>query len=242
MRQLSPKQKPSTLVIARRKPRGFSLVELLVVMAIMSLLAVGMVAVGSHVRTNAKIRDTESTIRILCTALDAYQEYHDTGSSNFKFPTPPVDHTKDELNDELSAYFGGTNVEMTAANEGDHEDYIWDDEDDLADTTDQDIDAQKERRQEAIATIEFLYFHLNDTPPARDIIKNLPNSVVANDDEDYLVDKRTTSDRTVPFLEVNDAWGHPLWYRRPANGFPKLISAGPDGVFRTADDIVSTEL
>ena len=84
------------------------------------------------------------------------------------------------------------------------------------------------------------HYCLNDTPPARDILKNLPNSVVANDDNDALLDNRT--DTTKPLLEVNDAWGHPLWYRRPANGFPKLISAGPDGVFQTADDIVSTEL
>ena len=44
-------------------------------------------------------------------------------------------------------------------------------------------------------------------------------------------------------IEINDAWDNPIDYGNPGNGnFPTPRSAGPDGVFQTADDILSTEI
>ena len=44
-------------------------------------------------------------------------------------------------------------------------------------------------------------------------------------------------------IEVNDAWGHPISYQtQGAGNFPLLRSAGPDGIFGNADDILSSEM
>jgi prepilin-type N-terminal cleavage/methylation domain-containing protein len=57
--------------------RGFTLVELLVVTAIIAILMSGAVMVGSYVTTNAKIQKTKSVMSALNAAIDAYQLYYE---------------------------------------------------------------------------------------------------------------------------------------------------------------------
>ena len=79
--------------------RGFTLIEILVVVAILGILLGGMVSVGSHVRTNAQIKNTKSVIRALVAALEEYRNYRGTaGSLGFDFPNFPVDLTNDPTN------------------------------------------------------------------------------------------------------------------------------------------------
>ena len=96
-----------------RNQRGgaFTLVEILIVVAIIALLASVMVGVGRQVRKNAKIRATQSIMQMLCTALEEYND--DKGG----FP-PEI---KDIEND-----FPGTDV-------GRHNDMTWPDTDDPTD-------------------------------------------------------------------------------------------------------------
>ncbi|MFC1782244.1 type II secretion system protein [Planctomycetota bacterium] len=55
---------------------GFTLVEILVVVAILGLLLGGVVAIGSHVRTNAQIKNTKSVMSTLVTAIEEYKLYY----------------------------------------------------------------------------------------------------------------------------------------------------------------------
>ena len=198
--------------LGRRRGGGFSLIELLVVIAIIVIVIAGMVTVGAHVRTKAQIQTTETTIGLLVSALTLYED-SEGGYPDVTYPGdlyPPGDVTI-----------------------GTHGDFIWDDAEDLTATEQGD-------RIDALASIEGLYYWLDQVPDCREILANLPETATANDDGDAVfVDGRTKS-----LIEVNDAWGGPIWYEPGVSGsgnFPVLTSAGPDGVFGTADDIISSE-
>jgi prepilin-type N-terminal cleavage/methylation domain-containing protein len=81
----------------------------------------------------------------------------------------------------------------------------------------------------AQAHSEYLYKELRSIPNSRDILEKISDSLLEN--------KYGDSD-TLP--EIYDPWGTALDYRYvPGDNFPELISAGPDKIFDTADDISS---
>ena len=228
----------------RKRQAGFTLIEILVVVAIIILLATGMVKVAQTVRTNTQERVTKGTISLLVSALGEYKNFHDRGSG-FEFPVEPdvwdffTDDSRPNMGliDALSEFFD----ENLVYDSGNHNNYVWKDMDLL------NADQQNGRRM-ALASIEFLYCVMEDVPGCKAIIEKLAADVAVNDDNDSVIIKGQAK----PLLEVNDAWGHPLWYTvrgernllaappQPGN-FPVIASAGPDGLFNTADDIVSTE-
>ena len=218
---------------ARKRQAGFTLIEILVVVAIIVLLTAGMVKVAQTVRTRAQERVTKGTISMLVSALGEYKNFHDRGSG-FEFPVGPdvPDFFTNNnfppnvgLIDALSEFFD-ENLFALSDGEDQHNNYVWKDDVDLVDM------------RWALATIEFLYCVMEDVPGCKAILEKLPVDVAVNDDNDLVIIRGQAK----PLLEVNDAWGHPLWYayKGPGN-FPAITSAGPDGLFDTADDIVSTE-
>jgi len=230
----------------RKRQAGFTLIEILVVVAIIILLATGMVKVAQTVRTNTQIKVTKGTISLLVSALGEYKNFHDRGSG-FEFPVEPdvwnfVTNCPADaiinigLIDMLSRY-----LPVDDSDGGDHDNYVWKDMDLL------NADQQNGRRM-ALASIEFLYCVMEDVPGCKAIIEKLAADVAVNDDNDSIM----IIGQAKALLEVNDAWGRPLWYTvrgersllaappQPGN-FPVIASAGPDGLFNTADDIVSTE-
>ena len=61
---------------------GLTLVEILVVITIIAILAAGLYSVGNYVETQAKVKLAESTIDILCCALEQYYDFYK------EFPDP----------------------------------------------------------------------------------------------------------------------------------------------------------
>jgi len=228
---------------ARKRQAGFTLIEILVVVAIIMLLTAGMVKVAQTVRTNTQIKVTKGTISLLVSALGEYKNFHDRGSG-FEFPVEPDDFPfsflKDAISDYLPVDVGGFN---TGQHDGGGFSDMWKDWGELEQEA-----GQRPARRMALATIEFLYCVMEDVPGCKAILEKLPVDVAVNDDNDSV----TIRGQAKSLLEVNDAWGHPLWYTvrgersllaappQPGN-FPAIASAGPDGLFNTADDIVSTE-
>ena len=81
----------------------------------------------------------------------------------------------------------------------------------------------------AAAHSEYLYQQLNSIPDSRSIMEKIKDSLIKND-------YGTTE--TPP--EIYDPWGIVLEYRYTSGDtFPILISAGPDKIFDTVDDIRS---
>jgi len=76
---------------------------------------------------------------------------------------------------------------------------------------------------------EYLYQELYSIPDSRSILEKIKDSLIKNENG-------TTE--TPP--EIHDPWGTVFEYRySPGDTFPVLVSAGPDKLFDTADDIRS---
>jgi prepilin-type N-terminal cleavage/methylation domain-containing protein len=76
---------------------------------------------------------------------------------------------------------------------------------------------------------EYLYQQLYSIPDSRKILEKISDSLIKNEYE-----------TTQTLQEIYDPWGTVLEYRYfPEDTFPVLISAGPDKIFDTADDIRS---
>ncbi len=76
---------------------------------------------------------------------------------------------------------------------------------------------------------EYLYQQLYSIPDSRNILEKISDSLIKNEYES-----------TQALQEIYDPWGMVLEYRYSSGEtFPILISAGPDKIFDTADDIRS---
>jgi prepilin-type N-terminal cleavage/methylation domain-containing protein len=147
---------------------GVTLVEILVVVAIIAILATMVIGIAARINDQSKERGLESNFALLESAMQEYCE--ETG----KFPEQP---------------------EKNFAN--------------------------------AIIHSEYLYRELNLMPESRKILEKITESLVKN--------KYGTID-TPP--EIYDPWGTVMDYIYvPGDNFPELVSAGPDKIFGTADDI-----
>lgn len=145
-----------------------TLVEILVVVAIIAMLATIAIGIASRINDQSKEKGLESTFTVLESALQEYCE--GTG----KFPEQP---------------------EKNFAN--------------------------------ALIHSEYLYRELDLMPESRKILGAVTESLIKN--EYGTID-------TQP--EIYDPWGIVMDYIYvPGDNFPELLSAGPDKIFGTADDI-----
>jgi len=148
--------------------QGVTLVEILVVVAIVALLTTMVIGIAARVDNQSKERGLECTFALLEGALQEYREY--TG----KFPEQPEKNF--------------TNVPVHS---------------------------------------EYLYKELHLIPESRKILGQISDSVLKNE--------YGTAETPA---EIYDPWGTVLDYRYvPGDNFPEVISAGPDKIFGTADDV-----
>ena len=147
---------------------GVTLVEILVVVAIIALLATMVIGIAARIDNQSKEEGLKCTFELLECALQEYCEY--TG----KFPEQP---------------------EKNFTN--------------------------------ALIHSEYLYNELYLIPESRKILGKITGSLLKNE--------YGTAETPA---EIYDPWGTVLDYIYvPGDNFPELISAGPDKIFGTADDI-----
>jgi prepilin-type N-terminal cleavage/methylation domain-containing protein len=73
-----------------------------------------------------------------------------------------------------------------------------------------------------------LYGQLYDTPSSRKILDKISDSLIQN------------APGTVELMQIHDPWGTVLDYKYvPDDTFPELISAGPDKIFNSTDDLTN---
>ena len=68
---------------------GLTIVEVLVVVAIISVLAAGLYTVGNYVETQTKIKQTKSTIEILSAAIEQYHDFYGKCPYDYNNPSDP---------------------------------------------------------------------------------------------------------------------------------------------------------
>jgi prepilin-type N-terminal cleavage/methylation domain-containing protein len=234
---------------SRKYKAGFTLVEMLIVVAIIAILATMVVGLATRISNKTKEQFAESTIAILDAAL---QEFCDYGWSynvytDFKFPidvtepvVPPV--LPDILKIILETEYAPARVSIEPVDP-----------------------AKPIVHSFEYSSSELLYFFLNKVPECRATINKIDQSLITQKDSTGNEMKLVIDDGVqrieYPLLRFVDPWrergtttkiGQTLLYDysyeyQPPSGprtvikrnFPVITSAGPDGIFGTGDDISS---
>ena len=152
---------------------GVTLVEILVVVAIITILATMVIGIAGRINDQSKERGLEFTFTLLESALEEYNEFKGTFP-----PQPEKNFTDPQMNPQ----------------------YLHS---------------------------QYLHGELSLIPESRKILERVTRSIIKN--EYGTID-------TQP--EIYDPWETVIDYIYvPGDNFPELISAGPDKIFGTADDI-----
>jgi prepilin-type N-terminal cleavage/methylation domain-containing protein len=194
--------------------KGLTLIELLMAVAIVAVLSAGLYVVGSRVETQAKIKQTQSTIEMLSAALEQYRD------ANNCFPFT-ADNTFQHINLQtiLQSVLGSPlTVSVSTGNIADYNDHY--------------------------ASDEMLYYYLNRIPASRKIIGTINSSLITDKDckkREYFYYFTAVPATHYPLLHFVDAWGTPFRYTyATGDNFPLIESAGPDKDFnKTGDNITS---
>jgi len=209
--------------------QGVTLVEMLIVVAIIAMLAAMVIGIAGRIQIRKGEKLTEETFALLNAALGQFHEYgfrYDEASdyNSFDFPLDCNGFDWNELEATLADALG-TPLIIDPNGNGNHDPNYY-------------------------SGSEALYFLLSRVPDSRATLDEIDSSLITNkgfnrDDMSITVDGRG-----YPLLRIIDPWGRTLRYDyydedddppdpEETRTFPLIISAGPDRVFGTDDDITS---
>lgn len=199
---------------------GFSLVEMVVVLAVILILAGALLGVGKYLMIRASVDLTESQLEILATAL---QQYYDDFEA---FPVTVKDYNLDGAVDEYDESHLESDLQGTVT------------PDDAVD----DLIAAEEETPPASASSAALFYYLDKNPNSRKIVEALTDTLISSNDTSGqpIQVTLTATGQTISLPRFIDAWGTSIRYEYiDGTAFPTLTSAGPDTTFDTEDDIVN---
>jgi len=208
---------------------GLSLVEMLIVVAIIVILTTMVIGLASRIDNQSKEQLTRNTIAILTAALRQFHDYRypykDLAYADFGFPLDCNDFLQPALEMTLGNALGATVVIVSGA---------------------PDI---------SYSGTEALYLFLSQLPECRKTLDKIDESLITNLglDKQPMNISLTYPDgitKVSPLLRITDPWGTALRYDyydemlippdpRQKRTFPVITSAGPDKKFGTDDDISS---
>jgi prepilin-type N-terminal cleavage/methylation domain-containing protein len=212
----------------RQNKTGVTLVEILVVVAIIAILVTMVIGIAARIDTQGKEQLTENTIALLTAALGEFGDYgysySDSNYADFKFPLDCNNFPQNDLENELQTALGA----IVLISGGTH-------------------DAN-------YSGSETLYFFLSRVPESRQTLDKIDRKLVTNLGLDGNPMKITINpgadEKKYPLFRVIDPWGKTLRYdyydetktipddrRKSKKTFPVITSSGPDKEFGSADDI-----
>ena len=212
----------------RKFKTGLTLLEMLLVLAIITLLAAMVVGIAARIDNQGKEHLTKGTLALLNGALGQFRDYGYTykGSVANAGRHFPLECNGLRLDD--AAAFQHTLIDALGASSG----------------TVNPIDPNS-------SGIQILYCFLTRGLESRKTRDQFEESLIANDG---IIDM---DGRPYPLMRIIDPWGtalHYSYYRNDNNNepqpstepevtdpraFPVITSAGPDGLFGTDDDITN---
>lgn len=208
---------------------GVTLVEMLIVLAVITLLTSMVVGIAARLDNQGKERLTENTLALLNAALGQFQdyEYHYKYEDyyEFEFPLDCNGFTAPELVSELEKALGLPGKMSIIG--GVHHDPNY-------------------------SGSEALYFFLSRVPTSRETLDSIDSSLIADEGSDNQDMKIRVNGKEYPLLRIIDPWDETLRYdyynenagtfkkmEESKRNFPVITSAGPDKIFGTADDITN---
>jgi prepilin-type N-terminal cleavage/methylation domain-containing protein len=216
---------------------GVTLVEILVVVAIIAILVTMVIGIATRVDTQGKEQLTENTIALLTAALGEFGDYGYSysapGDANFKFPLDCNGFSDTDLKNELQTALGTTTPPAITPPVGAHDPNY--------------------------SGSEAMYFFLSRVPESRQTLDRIDKKLVTNlglNGSPMEITVGSGVDAKVYLLfRVIDPWGGTLRYdyydekppphspsdiedmEKSRKTFPVITSAGPDKEFGSADDI-----
>jgi len=220
---------------ARRSKPAFTLIEMLVVIAIIAILVSVVVGLARRMDNQGKERLTKSTIALLGNALEQFRDfgyqYANSYYAEFHFPLDCNDYPnpkgilEDVLRDALDLAPGS----VTISGVGGSGPVI---------------------HQPGYSGSEALYFFLSQVPQCRKTLDRIDKSLLTDTDENHNRLVLSIAGRKYPLIRFIDSWGTAIRYDyyyedifpvRPnpdtKRTFPQITSAGADRIFNTLDDI-----
>ena len=208
---------------------GFTLVEMVVVIAIVAVLATMVVGIAAHIDSKKDQKRARRTIVLLSTALGQFHDYgfdyKHPDYSAFGFPLDCNDFSPGELESALKDALGYGDVQIIGA-----------------------VDANDSGN-------EVMYLLLSMVPASRKTLDKIDRKLITNlgfDRQPMEITMGSGEDaKRHPLLRVTDPWGTTLRYDyydektgpppdpKTKKTFPVIISAGPDRLFGTDDDITN---
>jgi prepilin-type N-terminal cleavage/methylation domain-containing protein len=205
---------------------GFTLVEMLIVLAIIMILAAIAIGIAARIDSQGRQQLTKSTLTLINTALGQFRDYgyryRHADYYDFQFPLDCNDFDDSELVNELEkALDMAGQVSISGAHDPNY------------------------------SGSEAMYFFLSRVPESKktlDSVDRLLITAQGSDKQDMII---TVDNKDYPLFRVIDPWGQTLRYdyydenlgpvsrKESAKTFPLITSAGPDKIFGTADDISS---
>lgn len=185
---------------------AFTLIEVLVTLAIIMILVGALAGTGQYLRTRAGIQLTQSTIQIIDAALDQYLEQYRA----FPFKNRNVDSDPAKADPYTVHHF---ETDLTA---------------DISSGTLTDNDASSAA----------LYYFLNRCGDSKAILDTLSDRMITTLDAEGHQIKMVMGGVTYSVPRFIDAWGISVQYEYLEQyPYPKIMSAGPDKIFGTSDDL-----
>jgi prepilin-type N-terminal cleavage/methylation domain-containing protein len=227
---------------------GFTLIEMIIVVAIIALLATMVIGIAARIDSQGKERLMRETFDLLDAALEEFADYgYSYALSSYPdeergfydgldFPIDCNNRTSGELEGELADALGLARGEVRISG-GDHEDDY--------------------------SGSEALYFFLNRVPTCRETLDKIyrPDKggivkpLITNKDAKGVsmsIEVGGVDGEVYPLLRVVDPWGRTLRYdyydendndfddrEKSKRTFPLVTSAGRDGIFGNSDDITN---
>lgn len=222
-----------------RHKTGVTLVEILVVVAVIAILTTMVVGIATRINNQSKEQLTKNTFALLNAALGQFRDY----GYNYKVPNAalapirdfyrgldfPLDCSgfdQDGLGQALGTALGATGALIVPP--GVHNDPNY-------------------------SGSEALYFFLSRVPASRQTLDKIDDSLITNEGfgkqpMQIEIVFPGVPPKLFPLLRIIDPWGTTLHYDyyneltldpKSKRTFPEITSAGPDRIFGTGDDITS---
>ncbi len=222
---------------SKQKKNGFTLIEMLIVLAVIVLLASLVIGLASRIDNQGKERLAKSTIALLTSALEEFRDfgytYKHLDYTGFEFPLDCNDFpsTRGILEPTLEDALGlePDTIAIVAV----------------------DVNSPANHQPE-YSGCEAMYFFLSKVPECRQTLDQISSKLITDKDENGNRMKLLIAGESYPLLRVIDPWGITLRYdyydelqtspdlrEQSKRAFPFISSAGPDGDFDTDDDVTN---
>jgi prepilin-type N-terminal cleavage/methylation domain-containing protein len=217
-----------------RDKTGFTLTEILVVVAIIAILTTMVITLAARFETQGKERGMKSALALLDAALGEFRDYG--------FSYRHQDYNDLEFPLDCNG-FSKTNLETALENA------LGLDPGDVLITPDY--------NDPNLSGSEALYFFLSRVPDSRKTLDKIDSSLITDEAAGGVHLEIDVDGRTYPLLRIIDPWGRTIRYdyydespppltqnqiedmQDSKKVFPVITSAGQDGEFGTDDDITN---